>query len=93
LFRLTIVSPNEIAEGDGRDMCCIVASLVQVLLDPHWRSLRGFQTLIQKEWVVLGHPFCTRLAHVFTAESEQVNCGTTYLFCSIEDLTCCQIMS
>jgi len=58
-------------EGDGRDMCCIVASLVQVLLDPHWRSLRGFQTLIQKEWVVLGHPFCTRLAHVLTTESEQ----------------------
>ncbi|PSN49432.1 Myotubularin-related protein 10-B [Blattella germanica] len=38
------------AKGDGRDMCCVVASLVQILLDPHWRSLCGFQTLIQKEW-------------------------------------------
>lgn len=64
---LTVV----LQEGDGRDMCCIVASLLQVLLDPHWRSLRGFQTLIQKEWVALGHPFCTRLAHVFSVESKQ----------------------
>jgi myotubularin-related protein 10/11/12 len=60
-------------------MCCIVASLVQVILDPYWRSLRGFQTLIQKEWVVLGHPFCTRLAHVFTMESEQVKYKTCYI--------------
>ncbi|XP_069689559.1 myotubularin-related protein 10-B isoform X2 [Periplaneta americana] len=58
-------------EGDGRDMCCIIASLVQILLDPYWRSLCGFQTLIQKEWVALGHPFCTRLAHVYSNDTEQ----------------------
>lgn len=59
-------------------MCCIVASLLQVLLDPYWRSLRGFQTLVQKEWVALGHPFCTRLAHVLSVESKQVTQLTVY---------------
>lgn len=83
---LSPVSP--LAEGDGRDMCCIVASLVQVLLDPYWRSLRGFQTLIQKEWVVLGHPFCTRLAHVFSAESEQVNYRTCFVFINQVKVLC-----
>lgn len=44
-------------ENDGRDMCCVISSLIQIILDPHYRTLIGFQTLIQKEWVALGHPF------------------------------------
>jgi myotubularin-related protein 10/11/12 len=44
-------------ENEGRDMCCIISSLIQLLLDPYWRTIIGFQTLIQKEWVALGHPF------------------------------------
>ena len=52
-------------ENDGRDLSCIVSSLVQIILDPHCRTINGFQSLIQKEWVALGHPFCDRLAHVY----------------------------
>lgn len=52
-------------ENDGRDMCCVVSSLTQILLDPFCRTINGFQSLIQKEWVALGHPFCDRLGHVY----------------------------
>lgn len=51
-------------ENDGRDMSCIVSSLTQILLDPYFRTINGFQSLIQKDWVALGHPFCDRLGHV-----------------------------
>jgi len=43
-------------ESNGRDLCCVVSSLTQLLLDPHFRSLDGFQSLIQKEWIALEHP-------------------------------------
>ncbi|XP_076053374.1 myotubularin-related protein 10-B isoform X2 [Oratosquilla oratoria] len=50
-------------EGEGRDMSAVVSSLVQLLLDPQARTLTGFHTLIQKEWVALSHPFALRLGH------------------------------
>ena len=41
-------------------MSSVVASLVELMADPHYRSISGFETLIQKEWVALGHPFTIR---------------------------------
>ncbi|NWI62780.1 MTMRC protein, partial [Todus mexicanus] len=38
-----------------------LASLVQLLGDPHARTLPGFQSLVQREWVAAGHPFPRRL--------------------------------
>lgn len=57
-------------EGQGRDMNCVVSSLTQLLLDPFWRSINGFQSLIQKEWVALGHPFSQRLGHVHSDQEQ-----------------------
>lgn len=54
-------------------MCAVVASLAQLLIDPYFRSLNGFQSLIQKEWVAMGHPFCTRLSHVYNIETQEVS--------------------
>lgn len=50
--------------GDGCDISCLTSSLTQILLDPYWRTITGFQTLIQKEWIALGHPFVKRLGFV-----------------------------
>ena len=30
------------------------------MVDPHYRSVSGFEALVQKEWVALGHPFTLR---------------------------------
>lgn len=61
-------------ELDGRDICCVVSCLTVLLLDPYFRTLNGFQSLIQKEWVIMGHAFCTRLSHVYSEEdNQQVN--------------------
>lgn len=48
-------------ESDDRDLNCLLASLVQVISDPHARTISGFQSLVQKEWVAAGHPFLQRL--------------------------------
>ncbi|XP_053225358.1 myotubularin-related protein 11 [Podarcis raffonei] len=48
-------------ESDDRDLNCLLASLVQVISDPHARTISGFQSLVQKEWVATGHPFLQRL--------------------------------
>ncbi|KMZ09753.1 myotubularin-related protein 10-B [Drosophila simulans] len=55
-------------ESNGRDLCCVISSLAQLLLDPHFRSIDGFQSLVQKEWVALEHPFQRRLGHVYPAQ-------------------------
>ncbi|NWW62106.1 MTMRB protein, partial [Ifrita kowaldi] len=55
--------PHHLAppEPSDRDLNCLLASLVQLLGDPHARSLPGFQSLVQREWVAAGHPFPHRL--------------------------------
>jgi len=40
-----------LVEDDGPDRVCIISSLVQLVLDPYYRSVRGFAQLVQKEWI------------------------------------------
>lgn len=56
-------------EGNGQDMNCVVAALIQILLDPYARTIHGFQSLLQKEFISIGHPFSTRLGHVYDPSS------------------------
>lgn len=56
-----------VSDPDGRNFGILVTSLVQVLLDPYYRSLLGLQALIQKDWVTKGFPFCSRLNHIRTS--------------------------
>lgn len=56
-------------EGNGQDLNCVVSSLTQIILDPFFRTKYGFQSLVQKEWVVLGHPFANRLGHILSKVS------------------------
>ncbi|KAM7103871.1 LOW QUALITY PROTEIN: myotubularin-related protein 10 [Ciconia maguari] len=49
---------------EGRDLSCLAASLIQVMLDPYFRTIVGFQSLIQKEWVMAGYQFLDRCNHL-----------------------------
>eukprot|EP00053_Salpingoeca_punica_P015581 m.143905 g.143905 ORF g.143905 m.143905 type:complete len:724 (+) comp16753_c1_seq1:193-2364(+) len=50
-------------EGDAD---CLIASLVQVISDPYARTFKGFEELIEVEWVGMGFPFGRRLCHLST---------------------------
>lgn len=58
-------------ENEGRDMSCVISSIIQVLLDPFYRTINGFQVLIQKEWIALGHPFCDRIGHIYNKQQSE----------------------
>ncbi|XP_041973718.1 myotubularin-related protein 9 [Aricia agestis] len=45
----------------GEDATLLVCSLVQIILNPDCRTIRGLQALIEREWLLAGHPFGTRL--------------------------------
>lgn len=48
--------------SDGWDRTAQLSALAQVLLDPYYRTRRGFQVLVTKEWFAMGHKFKDRLA-------------------------------
>eukprot|EP00854_Cymbomonas_tetramitiformis_P006071 gene6071-7293_t len=46
--------------SDGWDRTAQVASLIQVMRDPYFRTVRGFLALIVKDWCAFGHKFAHR---------------------------------
>lgn len=67
-------------ENNGRDLCCVISSLTQIILDPYFRSIDGFQSLIQKEWVSLEHPFSDRLGHLYNPDGADKESPILLLF-------------
>lgn len=53
-------APVLVNGGKGLDSTLIVTSLVQIILNPDCRTVRGLQALIDREWLQSGHPFGTR---------------------------------
>ncbi|KAF3702791.1 Myotubularin-related protein 9 [Channa argus] len=47
---------------EGTDSTLQVTSLAQIILDPACRTIRGFQGLVEREWLQAGHPFQQRCA-------------------------------
>ncbi|KAM9253450.1 myotubularin-related protein 12 isoform 2-T2 [Dugong dugon] len=68
-------------EETASDLCCIISSLVQVMMDPHCRTRFGFQSLIQKEWIMGGHCFLDRCNHLRQNDKEEVPVFLLFLDC------------
>ncbi|XP_013789413.1 myotubularin-related protein 9-like isoform X1 [Limulus polyphemus] len=49
--------------GEGMDATLQVCALAQIILDPDCRTVRGFEALVEREWLQGGHPFTVRCQH------------------------------
>ena len=48
-----------------------VCALAQLLLEPHYRTIEGFATLVEKDWCAFGHQFALRCGHGTAAHADQ----------------------
>ncbi|NXP17117.1 MTMR9 protein, partial [Scytalopus superciliaris] len=56
---------------EGTDSTLQVTSLAQIILDPRCRTIRGFESLVVREWLQAGHPFQQRCAQSAYSNSKQ----------------------
>ncbi|XP_036695292.1 myotubularin-related protein 1 isoform X8 [Balaenoptera musculus] len=49
--------------SDGWDRTSQLTSLAMLMLDSYYRTVKGFEALIEKEWISFGHRFALRVGH------------------------------
>lgn len=59
--------------SDGWDRTAQLTSLAQLMMDPYYRTMQGFQVLIEKEWCSFGHKFRDRTGHGLSNASSEIS--------------------
>ncbi|XP_073651071.1 phosphatidylinositol-3,5-bisphosphate 3-phosphatase MTMR6 isoform X3 [Tursiops truncatus] len=67
--------------SDGWDRTSQVCSLGSLLLDPYYRTIRGFMVLIEKDWISFGHKYSERCGHLDGDPKEVSPVFTQFLEC------------
>lgn len=68
--------------SDGWDRTAQVCSLASLMLDPYYRTIKGFQALVEKDWLAFGHKFSERCGHIQTDSKEISPIFTQFLDCT-----------
>ncbi|XP_029458420.1 myotubularin-related protein 6 isoform X2 [Rhinatrema bivittatum] len=67
--------------SDGWDRTSQVCSLGTLLLDPYYRTIKGFMVLIEKDWISFGHKFSDRCGQLDGEPKEMSPVFTQFLEC------------
>lgn len=65
--------------SDGWDRTAQICGLVQVLLDPYYRTLRGLCSLIAKEWASFGFKYHERQGHANRKNDTDGDCSPIFV--------------
>jgi len=60
--------------SDGWDRTPQILALSKLLLDPYYRTISGFRTLIEIDWLQFGHKFAQRNGHIVNFNDANERC-------------------
>lgn len=60
--------------SDGWDRTPQIVSIAQLLIDPYYRTLQGFQSLVEKDWLDYGHRMADRCGNGVAVQDNNERC-------------------
>lgn len=55
------------------------SAIASLILDPYYRTIDGFQAMIEKDWLCFGHKFSDRCGHISGENKEMAPVFTQFL--------------